>query len=88
MPGDYQFEDSQPDITITANEEVHVVEKVKKGSKTKSCSLDPIPIQFLKDCLDALLLTITKLVTLSLKLHVYAMPVNLIKVLLEKILRL
>ena len=37
-----------------------------RNSPTKSCSLDPIPTFLLKDCLDILLSSITKLVNYSL----------------------
>ena len=42
------------------------VYKCISESPTKSCSLDPIPIFLLKDCLDILLSSITKLVNYSL----------------------
>ena len=44
-------------------DEVH---KCISESPTKSCSLDPIPTFLLKDCLDILLPSITKLVNYSL----------------------
>jgi hypothetical protein len=91
VPENNQSKDSASDITIIheltelrpATEEE--VEKVVKGSKTKSCSLDPIPTQLLKDCLEALLPTITKLVNLSLELS--TMPVNLKKALVTPLLK-
>ena len=42
------------------------VYKCISESPTKSCSLDPIPTFLLKDCLDILLSSITKLVNYSL----------------------
>ena len=42
------------------------VPKFISESPTKSCSLDPIPTFLLKDCLDSLLPSITKLVNYSL----------------------
>jgi hypothetical protein len=91
VPENNQSNDSASDTTIIheltelrpATEEE--VEKVVKGSKTKSCSLDPIPTQLLKDCLEALLPTITKLVNLSLELS--TMPVNLKKALVTPLLK-
>ena len=49
-------------ITVTEDE----VYKCISESPTKSCSLDPIPTFLLKDCLDILLSSITKLVNYSL----------------------
>ena len=40
--------------------------KIIKNSPTKSCPLDPVPTFLLKDCVDILLPSITKLVNLSL----------------------
>jgi len=42
------------------------IRKLITDSKSKSCSLDPIPTWLLKDCLDALLPIITEIVNLSL----------------------
>ena len=39
--------------------------KIIKNSPTKSCLLDPVPTFLLKDCVEILLLSITKLVNLS-----------------------
>ena len=36
--------------------------------KTTTCKVDPIPIQLLKDCFDALLPMITKIVNVSLEM--------------------
>ena len=40
--------------------------KIIRSSATKSCSLDPIPTQLLKRCLDALLPVITRIINCSL----------------------
>ena len=40
--------------------------KIIKNSPTKSCLLDPVPTFLLKDCVDILLPSITKLINLSL----------------------
>ena len=40
--------------------------KIIKNSPTKSCLLDPVPTFLLKDCVEILLPSITKLVNLSL----------------------
>jgi DNA-directed RNA polymerase subunit F len=61
------------------------VEKVIKSSKSKQCKLDPIPTQLLKECLEALLPTITKLVNLSLEMS--TMPANLKKALVTPLLK-
>ena len=61
------------------------VEKVIKNSKSKQCKLDPIPTQLLKDCLEALLPTITKLVNLSLEMS--TMPNNLKRALVTPLLK-
>mgnify|MGYP001548919928 CR=1 FL=1 len=42
------------------------VERIIRTSSTKSCPLDPIPIDLLKDSLDALLPSITSIINLSL----------------------
>ena len=42
------------------------VQKINKNSPTNSCLLDPVPTFLLKDCVEILLLSITKLVNLSL----------------------
>ena len=51
-PGLVKFDDASPDD----------IAKVIKNSPTKSCLLDPWPTFLVKDCLDILLLSITKLV--------------------------
>ena len=51
------------DFMPVTDDEVH---KCISESPTKSCSLDPVPTFLLKDCLDILLPSITKLVNYSL----------------------
>ena len=55
-PGLVKFDDASPDD----------IAKVIKNSPTKSCLLDPWPTFLVKDCLDILLPSITKLVNCSL----------------------
>ena len=55
-PGLVKFDDASPDDIAT----------VIKNSPTKSCLLDPWPTFLVKDCLDILLPSITKLVNCSL----------------------
>ena len=55
-PGLVKFDDASPDN----------IAKVIKNSPTKSCLLDPWPTFLVKDCLDILLPSITKLVNYSL----------------------
>ena len=55
-PGLVKFDDASPDD----------IAKVIKNSPTKSCLLDPRPTFLVKDCLDILLPSITKLVNCSL----------------------
>ena len=55
-PGLIQFDDASPDD----------IAKIIKNSPTKSCLLDPWPTFLVKDCLDILLPSITKLVNCSL----------------------
>ena len=55
-PGLFKFDDASPDD----------IAKVIKNSPTKSCLLDPWPTFLVKDCLDILLPSITKLVNCSL----------------------
>ena len=55
-PGLVKFDDVSPDD----------IAKVIKNSPTKSCLLDPWPTFLVKDCLDILLPSITKLVNCSL----------------------
>ena len=55
-PGLFKFDDASPDN----------IAKVIKNSPTKSCLLDPWPTFLVKDCLDILLPSITKLVNCSL----------------------
>ena len=50
-------------IPVTENE----VRKLISKSQSKSCELDPIPTWLLKECLDELLPTITKLINYSLE---------------------
>ena len=54
-PGLVEFDDASPDDTV----------KVIKNSPTKSCLLDPWPTFLVKNCLDILLPSITKLVNCS-----------------------
>ena len=56
LPGLVKFDDVSPDD----------IAKVIKNSPTKSCLLDPWPTFLVKDCLDILLPSITKLVICSL----------------------
>ena len=56
QPGLVKFDDASPDDIV----------KVIKNSPTKSCLLDPWPTFLVKDCLDILLPSITKLVHCSL----------------------
>jgi hypothetical protein len=58
---------------------------VKIGSKSKTCKLDPIPTQLLKNCLEALLPTITKLVNLTFDTS--TMPLNQKKVFATPLLK-
>ena len=56
LPGLVKFDDVSPDD----------IAKVIKNSPTKSCLLDPWPTFLVKDCLDILLPSITKLINCSL----------------------
>ena len=64
------FNDAPDSVPPTFNAFMPVTEdevyKCISESPTKSCSLDPIPTFLLKDCLDILLSSITKLVNYSL----------------------
>ena len=59
--------------------------KLIKASPSKSCSLDPMPTWLLKDCIGALLPTITKIVNLSLSSCV--MPSQLKNAILSPLLK-
>ena len=45
--------------------------KIIKNSPAKSCLLDPVPTFLLKDCVEILLQSVTKLVNLSLAVGVF-----------------
>jgi hypothetical protein len=64
---------------------VDEVRKVIIGSKSKTCKLDPIPTQLLKNCLEALLPTITELVNLTFDTS--TMPLNLKKAFVMPLLK-
>ena len=55
-----------PSLTTFAQVSVNEVKKIILASPTKSCLLDPLPTFLVKDCLDVLLPSITKLVNYSL----------------------
>jgi hypothetical protein len=61
------------------------VKKIIQGSKVTQCSLDPIPTKLLRECIDALLPIITKIVNLSLSEGV--MPGSLKKALVMPLLK-
>ena len=61
------------------------VSRIIKHSPNKSCSLDPVPADLLKDCLTVLLPILTQIINLSLTSAV--MPENLTKAILGPLLK-
>jgi DNA-directed RNA polymerase subunit F len=61
------------------------VKKIIMDTASKSCMLDPMPTSLLKDCLDALLPFITKIVNISLSTNI--MPVNLKEAIITPLLK-
>ena len=57
---------TRPDCVPLAFRNIEEISKIIKNSPTKSCLLDPWPTFLVKDCLDILLPSITKLVNYSL----------------------
>ena len=55
-----------PKITVFRNVSEDEVGKIIKSSPTKSCLLDPWPTFLIKECIDVLLPSLTKLVNCSL----------------------
>ena len=55
-----------PKITIFRQVSEEAVDKIIKTSPTKSCLLDPLPTFLIKECIDILLPSLTKLVNCSL----------------------
>ena len=55
-----------PQITVFRQVSEDAVDKIIKASPTKSCLLDPLPTFLIKECIDILLPSLTKLVNCSL----------------------
>ena len=55
-----------PKITVFRQVSEEAVDKITKTSPTKSCLLDPLPTFLIKECIDILLPSLTKLVNCSL----------------------
>ena len=79
------FPSSPPALHTFSPASQEEVKKLIMTTKTTQCSLDPIPTKLVKECIDALLPVITKVVNLSLSQGV--MPSHLKKALVIPLLK-
>jgi len=66
VPEEEQLIPTDRDLTAFSYATEEEVRKMIMSSASKTCTLDPIPTHILKDCLDTLLPSITKIINLSL----------------------